>query len=100
MKFKSLILTLLLSAFAFVIIHDFVVQHYDADVQIETSYVHTHNKMMCDASVLHEHIHSMMFYAIDSELYVVESVNFSPTFLEDSQHTNTTSKALYRPPIS
>ncbi|MEA3523417.1 MAG: hypothetical protein U9R50_10605 [Campylobacterota bacterium] len=99
MKTKRMIFSLLLSAFLFVAFHDFVVQHFDSDTQLELAYVHGHNESICEVSTLHEIIHSMMLCTDNHSFITASSTPFSPYLLKTSQHVKKIQQNIYRPPI-
>jgi hypothetical protein len=101
MKKKRWILSLLLSAFMLVAFHDFVIQYYDADTQVELSLKQTHGQTVCDMSNIHEQIHhSMMLYNVNNTVFLVEASYFSPYFIKKTQLIQTFKQSIYRPPIA
>lgn len=60
MKIKKWILKLLLSAFVFIVVHDFVMNQIDADTQTEIALYKMDKIPLCDASSLHELLHASM----------------------------------------
>ena len=102
---KTFVLTLLLSAFVFIVVHDYVISHVDNDTQTELVYLesgHIDTEMLCDISKLHHHLHeSFIGTAYFGEFLLNDTVcktfvqNYTPTFTPfDLSHT------LYRPPIA
>lgn len=60
MKIKRWILTLLLSAFVFIVVHDFVMNQVDPDTQTELVLYSAEQTPLCDTSSLHELLHASM----------------------------------------
>ncbi len=101
MKTRKYILKILLSAFVFIALHDFVIGYLDADTQVEI-YVNKIEKIhLCKASVLHEHIHQSIMdipdlnsaeLSIDNRVWVFYTGN--SFFASDFR------LRLYRPPLA
>jgi len=60
MKIKKWILKLLLSAFVFIVVHDFVMNQVDPETQVELTLYKMEHIPLCDASSLHELLHASM----------------------------------------
>jgi hypothetical protein len=99
-SFKKSILSVLVLVFAFIIMHDYVLNAIDSDTQCETAYIQGGNATVDLASNIHEHIHILLtatilqssysFYNLDSD-----NPHSSAAFI----NTNINS-VLPRPPIS
>jgi hypothetical protein len=81
-RIRSSVLSVLLFAFSFFIIHDYVMVDVDADTQYELCYIQYDNAVLDLPSQIHDHIHISMTVP-DLE------VSLAPAFL-------TSSKPLYR----
>ena len=100
MKFRSLTISLLLSAFVFVAFHDYVVGYYDSDTQIELSFSHVTEEPLCTATTVHEIIHhSMVFCENEASLMPSTAMLRLPYFMEPSQPLKTLQQNIDRPPI-
>ncbi len=101
MKFRSLIISLLLSAFVFIAFHDYVVGYYDNDTQIELSLSHMTDQPLCAATTVHEIIHhSMVFCENETSLIPSAAMLHLPYFTEPSQLLKPLKQAIDRPPIA
>ncbi len=101
MKFRTLIMSLLISAFVFIAFHDYVVGYYDSDTQVELSYAHVSKQPLCNASTVHEIIHhSMVFYEDAVSLLPSTALIHLPYFLEPSQPLKPLQQTIDRPPIA
>jgi len=65
MKIRRGILTLLLNAFVFIAMHDYIIAHIDPDTQVELYMQEIDNTPLCDSSNLHEHVHSSMMTILE-----------------------------------
>ena len=99
---KKLILTLLLSAFVFVSVHDYIIVAVDHDTQSEL-YLHESGQIseVCQATEMHQMLHASLI-AIDTDFYIQASAkqlysapldisNLFPTSLPES---------IFNPPIA
>ncbi len=102
---KKFILTLLLSAFVFIVVHDYIIGQIDNDTQTELVFLesgHIDTDMMCDVSKLHHHLHECFIGAEYADIISFNDTicktfvqNYTPTFNPfNLLHT------LYRPPIA
>lgn len=99
---KKFILTLLLSAFVFVSVHDYIIVSVDHDTQSEL-YLHESGQIseVCDSTEIHQILHASLiaidtlFYAqsSDKELYItpLNTPNLFPTSSPES---------IFNPPIA
>ena len=101
MKLKRWILTLLLSAFIFVVMHDFVMNKIDPSTQTELTFSKIEQVPLCDVSSLHELLHASMMVTpckYEEKSYH-DSLKMShytePKTLIFSTHLH----SLFRPPI-
>ena len=101
---RKSILVLLLCAFTFIVVHDFVIMTMDHDTQTELVLYESgqlHSEAMCDVSKLHNHLHeSLIVLAMTSQLtqhcLSIKTVVLMPLKTIIPQHIST---GLYRPPI-
>ncbi len=101
MKAKKQILGLLLSAFIFMAMHDFIIGYIDPDTQTELYMHQVKNQLLCEASVLHELIHQvlMTIEQISSpDIYFTYNKTWSYSDI-DNTFSSLLKHRLYRPPI-
>jgi hypothetical protein len=60
MKIRRRVLGLLLTAFMFIVVHDFVIMDIDPDTQVELYMHKIDSSTLCESSNLHEHVHISM----------------------------------------
>ena len=101
MTFKSLIMSLLLSAFVSIAFHDYLVGYYHGDTQIENALSHMSEQPLCTASTVHEIIHhSMVFCATETSVMPSTPMRHLPYFTKPSQRLQSLQKSIDRPPIA
>jgi hypothetical protein len=102
MKLKRRILGLLLSAFIFIIIHDFVIGWIDSDTQAELTTYEIQQISLCESSIVHENIHNSLMTTVDV-IYAYNTLSYiklSTYHNEVNLYSFFTQNRLYRPPIS
>ena len=101
MKARKQILTLLLSAFVFIVMHDFIIVKIDPDTQAELYMHKVENIVLCETSVLHELIHQALMnvsQSSSSNIYMTYNKTWS-YFDIDNTFSSLLKHRLYRPPI-
>ncbi|WP_345976978.1 hypothetical protein [Sulfurimonas sp. HSL3-7] len=93
-------LSVLLFAFSFFIIHDYVMVDVDADTQYELCYAQSDNSALDLPSQIHDHIH-VLLAAPDIEKSLAPSflVSPKPLYLSAAFNSNTLS-VPQRPPLA
>lgn len=102
MKARKRILSILLSAFVFMAMHDFIIAHVDSDTQAELYMHKVENVPLCDASVLHELIH-MTLMSVNQAPSCAPEITISKTWgycTIDNAFSSLLKHRLYRPPIA
>ncbi len=102
---KTYILGILLSAFVFITVHDFVITYFDNDTQSELimkAQGDIDAEQMCDISLVHESLHEMVL-ATDlvvecgvETMLIPENISSSYTL----PYIGEVFQSLYRPPIA
>jgi hypothetical protein len=102
MKIRKQILTLLLSAFVFIVMHDFIIVKIDSDTQTELYMHKIENVTLCETSVLHELIHMSLIYVdqLSSSVNYMIDVKTLAFFEIDKTFSSHLRYRLYRPPIA
>lgn len=101
MKFKKQILSILISTFVFMAMHDFIIGHIDTDTQAEL-YIHNmQNTPMCESSVLHEMIHMTLIGINQIRPFFDYSLSNTSLINDDilDRFISGLPCKLYRPPI-
>ncbi len=100
MKTRKNILKVLLIAFVFVALHDFIMVYIDSDTQVELCLKKVKKIDLCNTSVIHELVHQSLvnidqaphiLYDVHTKLWISYDINDILSSLQ--QHK------LYRPPI-
>jgi hypothetical protein len=93
-------LSVLLFAFSFFIVHDYVMVDVDADTQYELCYAQSDNSLLDLPSQIHDHIH-VLLAAPDIEKSLTPSLLASPKpqYLLTTLNSNTLS-VPQRPPLA
>ncbi len=102
MKTKKYILRALLSAFLFIVVHDFVLGYIDSDTQTTIYMKKIENTALCDVSVLHELIHQALM-STDKISSLQEYEQYSKTWVSydiDDTFSSILKYIHLRPPIS
>ena len=102
MKAKKQILRVLLSAFLFIVVHDFVLGYINPDTQASISKNKIENITLCDASVLHELIHQALM-STDKISSVFDYEQYAKTWVSYDVDNTFSSLLKYihlRPPIA
>lgn len=102
MKVRKQILRLLLSAFIFVTVHDFVIGYVDADTQVDLYMHQAQQAPLCSASVIHELIH-MSLISIESSCDISSYLISEKTWVQtrkDNVFSSLFQHRLDRPPIA
>ena len=97
---RSSILSVLLFAFAFFIVHDYIIVDVDADTQYEFLYVQ-HDKTALDIpSQIHEHIHILLAMAEPQSTPLVHPLISIQTYDLQNRLSSYISPVPNRPPLS
>ncbi|HIP59558.1 MAG TPA: hypothetical protein EYH01_03920 [Campylobacterales bacterium] len=102
MKARKQILGLLLSAFVFIVMHDFIMVHIDPETQTELYMHKIENVALCETSTLHELIHQALMSTVQL-FYSDTSIVSSKTWVSyeiDNTFSSRLKHKLYRPPIA
>ncbi len=102
MKTKKYILRALLSAFLFIVVHDFVLGYIDSDTQANIYMKKIDKVALCDATVLHELIHQALM-STDKISSLQEYEHYSKSWVSydiDDAFSSLLKYIHLRPPIS
>ncbi len=102
---KNYILGVLVAAFLFVTVHDFVILHFDGDTQTELILKEDgklDTEQMCKSSQVHHALHDMLVAAdvVVLRFCMVAEAPSNENFIYHTFHEYTFFQSLYRPPIA
>jgi len=98
-KIRLSVLSVLLFAFSFFVVHDYVMVDVDADTQYELCYMQYDNAVLDLPSQIHDHIHiSMAVQHVEASLSPVSLTSSKPFYDQVFLNSNTLSTPQ-RPPL-
>jgi len=101
MTFRSLIISLLLSAFVFIAFHDYVVGYDKSNTHIAFSLSATTDQPLCATTTIHETIHhNIVFCKNEVTPISLSAMLHLPYFTEPSQPLKPLQPNIDRPPIA
>ena len=97
---KIKILSVLLFAFTFFVVHDYVMVDVDADTQYELCYAESDNTVLDLPSQIHDHIHVLLDLP-DTQLVLTSSIlpTLKPLYIQTTPDSNILS-VPQRPPLA
>jgi hypothetical protein len=99
-KYKNILLSGLLFAFAFFTFHDYVLELIDADTQYELCYLKYDKGALDAASTVHANMHAMLDVVVSEPLLATLFIsNSEPQFLQKN-FSSFTAIVPQRPPLS
>jgi len=97
---KSSILSVLLFAFTFFILHDYVIVSVDADTQYELCYIQNNKSALDIPSQIHEHIHILLATPQPKPLELIYPLISIQTYDMQNRLISYISPVPNRPPLS
>lgn len=97
---RTLVLSVLLSAFTFFVIHDYVMVDVDADTQYELYYAQGDEMTLDLPSQIHAHIHILLDVPKPEELVDTAALTSAEPFFLQTVVESTTLSVPQRPPLA
>ncbi len=98
MRVQKFVTSLLLSAFVFIAIHDYVMQYYSDEKQSIALSIQS-EECSCGIATVHEIIHNLIFCERDDIFVATVRIDHLLYFFEQEQPLLSLKQSIYRPPI-